>query len=190
MREITATEVAERTANRNLCPTESDFAGLPGYQKSRRGNGRWRYQFQPNDGHGRLTRAGSEVQERMAPYQRAEVARQLTASAALERVELRDSNGQTHYVEAALADDTARRDGWSHVGRHCGNPVERGPDGMLWKRLQGVWEPTGRWCTSEPWTQTFRPEHGCRCGAMKCRGVQRDPDGQPWRGLGTEWVRL
>jgi hypothetical protein len=105
----------------------------------------------------------------------------------VERAVLRDDNGGVRYVDAALADGAARRNGWSHVWRAHGASVERGVDGMLWRSLGGAWMPTGRWCLGTPLSVKSRPPQGKRDGSIKTAGVQRDPDGEPWRWIDGEW---
>lgn len=57
-----------------------------------------------------------------------------------------------------------------------------GKDGMLWRDVAGYWVPTGRVCLGTP-IDGSDPE---------AKGVQRDPDGNPWEmnALSGEWEQV
>lgn len=62
------------------------------------------------------------------------------------------------------------------VSYRGGFHVERGPDGMLFRWIGDRWEPTGRVAAA------------LTSDEVPCRGIQRDPDGRPWRGVRGRWV--
>jgi len=142
-------------------------------------NGRFQYayEFKPNEG-GKLTREAHEALEWMKPATDEGLRRSMSQQTARDRVRLRDTDGRSRIIDAALAEQTARRNGWSHVWRAGGLTVESGVEGdMLWRQVADGWEPTGRKTVGvlgEPADVTV---------------VQFDPDGEPWTWNGSEWVR-
>lgn len=191
-RRMTPQQVSDIGKCQSLLPTESDFKGKRGYWRKYRsdGSGRyeWGFKFRPNVD-GKRTRAGQAVVEMMAPFSEADSRRFRTQEKNSPRAALRDHDGQIRVVDAALADSTAQRNGWSHAFRVGKGRTERGVDGMLFKWDGLAWWPTGRWCSSAPFTQTHRPKDGRRDGSMILRGRQRDPDGHPWRYVAGSWRR-
>jgi hypothetical protein len=174
----TEQQVKEKAACEKLLPTEKDFAGRPGYSRKYRPDGtyEWKYSYRPNVD-GKLTKEGGEVIERMKNFTRADSERHLKNQKKVDRAKMKDKDGGVRFVEASLADEAARRNGWSHAlsGRRC--RIETGPDGMLFKLEPRGWRPLGRWCLSRPFSQGKRPETGRKDGTMRPVGVQLDPDG-------------
>jgi hypothetical protein len=180
--EVTPGQLEERKAAVKKRPRESDFIGKPGYSRTYNDDGSysWRYQFRPNDGHGKPTREGAEAIEMMRPSIAADTERNAKLQARIPRAKLVDQDGGVQFVDAAKADVVAQRNGWRHRWRAGGRRVERGPDGMLfaWDSHGRAWEPLGVRCLGTP----------LRGGArVSRRGLQRDPDGMPWRWIAGEW---
>jgi hypothetical protein len=179
VRAVSLEDAKEVARIQSLTPPEEAFKGKRGYQRKYDKNGRykWRYRYKSNE-NGKLTREGAEVQEMLMPSLRASSERQAKHKAPV--VALKDQGGQVHYVDPALAEGAARQNGWSHRWRAGGESVESGVDGMLWRwlRHKKEWEPTGRY------------EAGILGRTVECKGIQRDPDGHPWRGLEGRWVRI
>lgn len=170
--------VADLAKNEKLKPKEEHFIGRKGYERKYRPDGsyKWRYKFKPND-QGKETREGAMVKEMLRPWQRAEAERSAKNQAMVERVAQRDRDGQIHYVDAALADATARKAGRSHAWRAGGVRAERGIDGMWFRLIRDEWEPTGRLEIKT-------------CGKRCPRGgIQRDPDGNRWAYFAGAWRR-
>lgn len=190
-RTVTTEQVADIGRCQSLLPREAEFIGRKGYSRRYREDGsyEWRFRFQQND-KGKRTKVGAEVLDRMKPFMRADTERHAKNEAKKPRARLRDRDGRVRLVDPALADRAARTNGWSHVVSVSGSRVEGGVGGMLWKWLAGEWYPLGRWCLSTPWHQGNRPENGRRDGTMLPRGVQHDPDGNPWRWIADAWRRV
>jgi hypothetical protein len=163
--------------NNKLKPTESDFKGKKGYKRTYRPDGsyEWSYSFTPNE-NGKKTKEAQEVGEALKPWQRAEVER-MARRPVKPKDKLRDQNGEIRLIDPAKADLTARKNGWSHVWRAGGVPVESGVNGMLFRRNGNGWEPTGRL------------EAGVMGREAPTDQVQHDPDGNPWVYNGMEWSR-
>jgi hypothetical protein len=181
-RVVTPQQVADIGRCQGLLPREADFVGRKGYRRTTRPDGSyaWRYRFQQNVG-GKRTRAGHEVLERMTPFIRADTERHAKLEAKRPRAALKDRDGGVRYLDPALADDAARRNGWSHNWRARGNTVERGVDGMLFRCAAGAWEPLGVNCLGAPLRGTSH---------VPRRGIQHDPSGRPWRWIAGEWRRV
>ena len=162
---------------RRLLPTEADVIsvlGMKGHKRKYRKNGSytWTHDLRPND-HGKLTREASGVKELMSPFQKADVERHSALESTTPRERLRDGNGNIQYVEPHLVKTTVQRAGWhAHIKVGGSVKIERGDGGMLWRSIQGKWEPTGKLQLGID---------GKECAKI---GVQYDPDGNPWR-----WVR-
>lgn len=190
-------KIKDKASVRKLLPTEKDFIGRPGYERKYTGElnhsgepiYKWRYKYRPNVD-GKWTKEGGEVLERMRPFMKADSERHMRLEAQKQRAKLKDQSGAVHYVEPHLASTAAQRNGWGHVVSRGRNRVEVGLDGMLFKLIGNNWHPLGRWCLSEPWGQAGRPKGGRRDGSMVSRGIQRDPDGVPWRFVEGEWRSL
>lgn len=185
-REMTLEQVREVGRCQALLPRESEYVGKPGYERKVMPDGsyKWRYKFQQNDGQRigtKRTREGNEVLERLKPFIRADTERHLKLAAREEQVALRDQDGGTRLVSAGLADQAARRNGWSHRWRARGNPVKSGVDGMQFRLIRDEWEPLGVYCLGEP---IVGPKHVPR------RGIQHDPDGAPWRFVAGRWRKV
>ena len=182
-RHITSEQVAEIGRVQRLKPKESDLIGKRGYRREYREDGsyEWRYRFKTND-RGRPTKQALEVGEMMRPFQVADAERHLKNQAREERVALRDRDGHSHFLDPALADQTARQNGWSHRWRARGAAVECGTGGMMWRRARTGWEPLGVRCFGTP---LFGGS-----ARVSRRGLQWDPDGAPWRWNGTQWVEV
>jgi hypothetical protein len=155
---------------------ESDYKGKKGYwNKGSREDGtyQWGYKFKPND-NGKPTKEFNEVLEMQKPFIEADEAR--VHSVPKPKVLLRDRDGGVRYIDPARADATAKKHGWSHVWRAGGIPVERGADGMLFRKLHDGWDPTGRYTVG-----IFGEE-------VPHDTTQRDPDGNVWTHTGEGWM--
>jgi hypothetical protein len=154
-----------REANKHKA-TARDFEHLPGFQ--RLPGGKWRVRFQPNDGHGKFTKVGAEVLDIMRPGMRADAERQAKL-AKPEQAALLTPEGVRH-VDPALAEQTARQNGWTHHWRAGGSRVESGIGGMLWRRCpDGSWEPLGRRTLTDPYFESEPLD-----------SIQFDPAGNAW----------
>ena len=164
-----------------LQPRESEFIGKRGYKRTYRPDGgyEWRYRYTTNV-NGKMTREAGEVLEMLRPFSKADTERHQNREAKKERAKLRDRNGAVCFVDPERADDAARRNGWAHVWSARGVRVAAGPDGMLF-RLTKDWEPLGVRCLGTPL-------HGS--ALVPRRGVQHDPDGNPWRWIAGAWRRV
>lgn len=185
-RELTAEQVSDVAKCQSLLPREAEFIGKKGYRRTYREDGsyEWRYRFQQNDGdrnHTKRTKAGHEVLERMRPFMSADAERHAKMQAKEERVTLRDRDGGMRVVSAGLADDAARRNGWSHGWRARGNRVESGAKGMLFRLVAGEWEGLGVYCLGVP---LLGPKE------VPTTSTQPDPDGHPHRFVAGEWRKL
>jgi hypothetical protein len=164
-------DTLEKATNRvRHSPREQDFIGRKGYRRTYSADGKkytWRYRDTPH-----------AVGEAMKPYWRAETERQDRKRAKQETVALRDKDGGIRRVDPSIADATARRQGWSLLPGYGGVQVERGADGMLWRRVAGQWWPTGKRCLGTPLRGRASISRG---------GVQHDPSGHPWRFIRGEW---
>lgn len=188
-REVTAEQVAEMARCQALLPREAEYVGRKGYRRKYRPDGtyEWRYRFQQNDGsptNTKRTAEGHQVLERMRPFMRADTERQAKLQKQQQIETMKDRDGQMRLVPAGLTDQAARRNGWSHVWRARGNRVETGAGGMLFRLLRcdgGGWEPLGVHCLGTP----------LRGGSATVprRGIQYDPDGNPWRWIAGAWRR-
>lgn len=177
---VTPEEVSDLRKANALRPKESDFIGRPGYRRKYRPDGsyEWRYRFKPND-HGKLTREAHEVGEMLAPSMHADADRSAKRSGKTVRAALRDGDGKVRFVEHRLADQAAKRHGWSHVWKSGGLIVKRGLRGdMLWRLVRDEWEPTGK------------SQVGVLAPEVPCEGVQTDPDGADWIGANGAWRRI
>lgn len=165
-----------------MLPVESDFIGRKGYSRRYRADGtyEWRFRYRPNV-NGKPTGTQSEVVERMRPFMRADTERHAKLESAKDRARLKDKDGAVRFVEPALADQAARRNGWTHSWRARGNRVERGFDGMLYRCASGTWEALGVHCLGTPLRGS---------ALVPRRGIQHDPDGHPWRFVAGEWRRV
>jgi hypothetical protein len=180
-RTLTPAEVKEVGRVQRLKPKETDFIGKPGYRRTYRPDGKydWSYEFKAND-NGKVTNEAREFGERLLPFQRADTERQSRLQSKVEKVRLKDQNGNTHYLDAALA-GVGCPEGWSHSWRPRGATVERGVTGMLWRRAPKGWEPLGVRCLGVPLSGR---------ATVSPRGIQRDPDGNPWRHVMGKWRAL
>lgn len=182
MRSLTHEQVADVGRCQALLPTEAQFVGKKGYKRKYRADGtyEWRYRYTTNH-KGKLTREANEVLEMMRPFSKADTDRHSALEQKKPRVALKSRDGAIQFVEPALADRTARQNGWTHVWRARGNRVERGPDSMLFRCVGGEWEALGVHCLGTPlWGSATVPR----------RGVQHDPDGRPWRWIAGSWRRV
>jgi hypothetical protein len=74
------------------------------------------------------------------------------------------------HVDPALAEQTARQNGWTHHWRAGGSRVESGIGGMLWRRCpDGSWEPLGRRTLTDPYFESEPLD-----------SIQFDPAGNAW----------
>ena len=178
---ITKREVDEKARIAKLKPTEAEFIGRPGYSRKYRKNGsyKWKYDFTPNDGHGKLTREAEEVGDMMTPFNDAATEHQAAVQGRAPKAALRDASGTVQYVDPPIADATAARNGWRHHWRAGGLQLERGlQGGQLFRRLSGGWEPTGR-------------TEAAITGALADKSVIHiSPDGKPWRWSSGEWRKF
>lgn len=179
-RAMTPEQFREYDRVSRLRPKESDFIGKPGYKRTYRKDGTysWRYRYKPNHGENRPTKESAEVWERMKPFVAADTARKLSRERPAKAV-LRDQDGGVRYLDPALADKAARRNGWTHYWRAAGNRVERGIDGMLFRSAPRGWEPLGVRCLGAPATAE---------AAAPLPSPQRDPFGNEWVAAGDGWV--
>ena len=180
--EVTPQQVEDRKAALALRPKWKDLEGKPGFRKHytdpvRPNYFEWTYDIKPNDGHGKPTREGAEMVEMLLPSIAADTERGLKLNARVPRSSLRDQDGNTQFVEAWRADETAARNGWGHRWRARGRRVERGEGGMLWAWDRG-WMPLGVRCLGTPLVGSAK---------VSREGFQFDPDGNPWRWIAGEW---
>ncbi len=182
MSEVTREQVKDIGRCQKLLPVEADFIGRKGYSRKYRPDGsyEWRFRYRPNV-NGKATKTQEEMVQRMRPFMRADVERHGKIQAKQERVAMKDGEGRVGLVDAGLADQAARRNGWTHSFRARGN-VEPGVGGkypMLWRRCAGgAWEPLGVHCLGTPLRGS---------PTVPRRGIQLDPDGNPWRWIAGEW---
>lgn len=176
-RGVSTEQVSQLAQVNKLRPKESDFIGKPGYERkyAKDGTYKWRYKFRPND-NGKLTREGAEVQERLRPFQEADTNRVLGLPKK-PAVAMRDRDGKINYIDPTLADKQARKAGWTHVWRAGGASVERGVDGMLFRRWRNGWEPLGVRCLGKPLVDA------------PLESPQRDPSMGIWVQNNGEWVK-
>jgi len=192
-RTVTPEQVKDIGRCQKLLPTEADFKGRKGYWRRAKmvedesgkivpdpsGRYDWGFKFRPNV-NGKFTSTGGEVLERMRPFMRADTERQQKnvskqASPAL----LRDANGAVRPVAPGLADQAARRNGWTHVWSVSRNGrVESGVGGMLFRVGRFGWEATGRL------------QLGLSGKIAPLRLPQYDPDGNPWRWIAGSWRKV
>jgi len=169
-------DLGERQRVERLRPQKSDFIGRKGFRQAE-GSSEWSYHWRPNDG-ARKTRQQHEVEDMTRPWRNAETERMAKLQGRSPRASLRDRDGGIRYVDAALADQAARRNGWSHHWRARGTRVERGIEGgMLWRQCPGGWEPTGKACLGHP------------IEARRLPSLQVDPSGRIWRRVGRQWMK-
>lgn len=175
----TAEDVREVGAVARKLPREDWFIGKKGYRRTYRPDGTytWEYRHRPNDG-GKLTHAGAEGVEMLKPWLEASANRQAKVAARQEHVAMRSADGELVYVVPERADDAARRNGWRHHWRSRGSPVVAGPDGMFFRPGKQGWEPLGIRCFGQPLRGS---------ATVSKRGLQRDPDGRPWRWFCGRW---
>lgn len=175
---------SRRIARASGFDRDSLFAKFPEHSRyetnPKTGRREWVVDVPTHTPNGERTQAGKELQEMATPYFRAETERGRAMSARQPKELVRDLNGGLVGVHPALAESTCNRHGWSAVSRARGAPVERGPDGMLFRWAAG-WMPLGVRCLGTPLEGAAE---------IPCVGIQRDPDGWPWRGLDDgEWIR-
>lgn len=180
--EMTHEQVAEVGRCQRLLPKESDFIGKKGYKRKYRPDGtyEWKYSYTTNH-NGKLTKEAQEVIQMMTPFSKADTERHLKMQRTKPRATLRDHKGQLCQVDESMADQTARANKWHHHWRPRGNRVEFGPDGMLFRCVGGDWEPLGVRCLGTP----LRGK-----ALVPRRGIQHDPDGDPWRWINGKWRRV
>lgn len=188
---LSSEQFAEHQQAQRKKVKESDLIGRKGYERKYNADGtyRWRYKYGVSN-QGKPTREFSESVEMMAPYSRASVEFYQKHHANKPKAALVDHEGRTRLVEPALADQTARRTGWSHRWRAGGSRVESGPGGMLFRmKTRGGWEPigNGRWCLGTPLTAGGRPRRGKMDGTMLRLYPQIAPDGEIWEWVLGEW---
>jgi hypothetical protein len=181
---LTHEQVAEVGRCQALLPREADVIAALGEKGHRRkyrpdGTYEWSHPYTTNVG-GKLTREAQAVHELMRPFSAADTARHARNQQKVERVALRDRDGQVSYMEPALADATADSTGRRHVWKTRGNPVERGAEGMLWKLVGGEWWPLGVRCLGTPLRGSARVPRGA---------IQHDPSGLPWAWRSGAWRR-
>lgn len=128
--------VAENRAK----PTESDFKGKPGFWRQYRADGsyEWGWKYQPNDGHGKLTKASHEVLEMMRPSMQMQQNRiggpGQYPGLGLRRKRMMIARGSVWM--RATADGSWHIGGTGRLGQ-----VEHAPDGVTWQHIgDGVWE--------------------------------------------------
>jgi len=201
---LTQQQVKEHAECLKLRTKRDDVKGKKGYREFHRKavNGKvvevpgpapdgyyeWAYKFKSNDG-GKLTHAAHDHLERNRPFMVADTERYSRFQAKLPRVTMKDKDGGVRFVDPARAGEAARNLGWSHKPSVGGTRIVSGPDGMNFRHIGGRWEPTGRWCSGTPYDFVAHPAYGNRDGTMKHKGIQRDPDGNPWFWLDGEWRR-
>ena len=167
-----------------LKPKEEDVVSALGKKGHRRryredGSYEWNVSFKPNEG-GKPTREFQAMCDLMKPFARADVARFSAMQAKLERATLKDADGKMQFVDAALADSTAQRNGWGHHWRAGGCRIERGVGGMLWRWISHAegWSPTGRTCLGTPLSGSDLADK---------REIQYDPEGTAWEWKHSRW---
>lgn len=134
---------------------------------------------------GNRTKDSHDLQDMLAPHARASGRRPDPEPTDV----LIDAAGNRQFVNPALVESTRKRTGWRLP--YKATVIEPGAGGMLFRLTRTGWEPTGRWCMGTPWTQGDRPAGGRKDGTMRCQGLQRDPSGDVWRGLGPDgWQRM
>lgn len=107
-----------------------------------------------------------------------ETAKSLERAHSTPMVRAADKHGRRVWLVADKAERELRRGGLKYISKIGGLRVivEHGPDGMLFKLEKDEWVPTGRTALS-----LLSPE---------VSGIQRDPDGFPWRKIRGNWRRL
>ena len=147
MTKLNRQQIEEGQKNQELLPSEKDFKGMDGYwQKPAKV---WRTGVGYVDGYewgcevSTKSKEAHEIGEAIAPFARAEDARQAGLQSSFERTEMTDQAGRTQYVASELEDQSARRNGWrpkirwgrgkrlirgewyDHRGRPCDPPKSR-----------------------------------------------------------------
>lgn len=145
----------------------------------------------PNHVNGVRTKDGLKLEEIYRPYIRSETSR-ARARKPRPKIAVIDRTGarlelEPHVLNNLQAQGVPFRPVLKTGGM---SQVRAGRGGMLFRYFGGSWMPTGRWCLSKPWLQAGRPEHGRRDGSMRPKGLQYDPDGEPWRYVAGEWRPL
>lgn len=169
-----AKELSEIGRCRKLLPTEKDFIGRKGYARKYRADGsyEWTYDYKPNV-QGKKTKAAAEVEEMMRPFHQADLERNHKLRGGGPKAAFKDERGQVQYL--APESLASKPSSWRHHWRAGGVPVVAGPQGMLFRWIKRQWEATGRL------------EAGIIGKRAPRYGIQRDPDGVPWRFVGGEW---
>ena len=140
---------------------------------------KWNHSITSNDGTG-PTKEFKAMCEMVKPFARADSDRVAAMQAVQHRTALKDKNGKTQYVDAALADVTARRNGWGHRWQPRGLRVERGVGGMLyrWLGYDRGWEPLGVTCLGTPLAGS---------GKADKKIIHYDPEGTAWEWKHGRW---
>lgn len=146
------------------------------------GKREWVIDVKTHDRSGNLTAEGREFTGLFHPFMKAEAERGRKLGARMpQAVALRDAEGRTRMVHPELADAAARRNGWHSGERPRGNPVQAGPQGMLFRLIRDRWEPLGVYNLG---TRRFGPSR------VPKRSLQQDPDGAYWRWLSGMWTEV
>lgn len=183
---LTRADLRARQRVRKLAPDRAELNRMfPGAERietdKRTGKSEWVVDVKTHDSNGEMTRDGKKLDSAMRGYMKAKTEQGRALTGLLPTpVAVKDGDGVRRYIQPHLADEAARKHGWSSGDRPGGNRVERGPGGMLFRLLHGKWEPLGVTCLSTP--------HVGR--SVKPRGLQYDPDGHPWRKVEGRWRRV
>lgn len=164
-------EMAEVGRVEALRPTQADMREAFGEPVDEGKSVRWSIDM-------RDPKARGKYRELTAAHRRATIERS-GAYNAQPKVEIRNrETGEKRFVFAELEDHVGRKTGMvrSRIGK--GNPVERGPDGMLFRWVGREWLPTGRTCLGTPLDPS---------DSGLATGVQRDPSGGTWLEIEGEW---
>ena len=188
MRTMTREQVAEKGRSLRLLPGEAQVLADPvlrkhHYRKPKPGKPgayTWHCPVTPNEG-GKPTREGAAMLDLMKPHLEAERERAAKMNQNRTLAMLRNQRGEVQYVEPELAEGAARNNGWRHAWRARGNPVERGPDGMLFRLERDEWVALGVRCLGTPLSGG---------SGVPRKGTQHDPDGHPWQWIAGEWRRI
>lgn len=192
-RVLTQQDVAEKAKVQKLQMTEADYKAInpQGHRQTPKPGGgyTWRNNWTTNEG-GKITNVQGAINERMQKFDEADGARMASLMGRVERVPMLDARGAVNYVEPAQADHCALSNGWGHAWRAGGLVTRSGPDSMIFRLVRDEWSPTGRWCLGVPHDYAKPPKHGNADGTMKPGRFYADPDGNLWRYVRDEWVRV
>lgn len=174
--EVGAADLEELGKIRALGATHSDMTAAFGEPIDEGKSVRWEVDKRKDP------QAFGKLKELTQAKRRAEMERSSRWNAGIRRVQMVDpQTGATDVVPEEHEDLIGRRRGLRRARPFAAmNKVERGPDGMLFRYVNG-WMPTGRTCLGTPLDPNDSGE---------ARGVQRDPSGKMWAVRNSSWSVL